>query len=235
MKKVSIFITIIMLILSISLAAEDYTIDGKLGVGNVDPVETLDVSGTVKGDAIKTELVYVTDSATGDNAILSPWSLEFSHDNSGTTYTTFMETTDGNKLDISFGPARNVRFIFDRYGFRIGSNTALLNQDGTYPLVVDGTILAKELQIKDATNWPDYVFTSNYKLKSLSEVEHYINQNGKLPEVPSELEVTRNGVNIGEMQTVLLKKIEELTLYMIDLEKQNSVLVNRVKQLEQRD
>jgi hypothetical protein len=93
----------------------------------------------------------------------------------------------------------------------------------------------KALNVK--TNvWADYVFKKDYKLRSLKEVEAYINTNSHLPEVPSTEEVTKNGINVAEMNATLLKKVEELTLYMIDqnkritqLEKQNAELVKTLK------
>ena len=68
---------------------------------------------------------------------------------------------------------------------------------------------------------PDYVFEKNYDLRPLTEVEAYINQNKHLPEIPAAKEMEKDGVNLGEMNMMLLKKVEELTLYMIDLKKEN--------------
>jgi hypothetical protein len=68
---------------------------------------------------------------------------------------------------------------------------------------------------------PDYVFEKNYNLRPLAEVENYINQNKHLPEVPAAKEMEANGVNLGEMNMLLLKKVEELTLYVIELKKEN--------------
>jgi hypothetical protein len=79
---------------------------------------------------------------------------------------------------------------------------------------------------------PDFVFNSDYKLKSLYEVENFINLNKHLPDVPSEKEVTANGLNLGDMNATLLQKVEELTLYMIDLKKENDALKSRVSNLE---
>jgi hypothetical protein len=69
-------------------------------------------------------------------------------------------------------------------------------------------------------HWNDYVFHDDYKLMPLSELESFVNANKHLPEIPSEKEVIENGINIGEMNALLLKKIEELTLYVIELKKQ---------------
>ena len=80
--------------------------------------------------------------------------------------------------------------------------------------------------------WYDHVFAQDYKLRSLSEVEQFIKTNHHLPEIPSEKEVNENGINLGEMQGKLLMKIEELTLYIIEQEKQLKELQNRISELE---
>lgn len=98
-------------------------------------------------------------------------------------------------------------------------------------LLVDGAIGASEVRV--STNaWCDYVFDKNYKLKSLSEVEKFIQINKHLPEVPSEKEVVENGMAVGEMMKIQMKKIEELTLYMIELQKQNEKLATEVASLK---
>jgi hypothetical protein len=70
------------------------------------------------------------------------------------------------------------------------------------------------------SDWPDYVFAPDYVLPDLSEVEACIKASGHLPEVPSAAEVEAEGVKVGEMNALLLKKVEELTLYIIELQKQ---------------
>lgn len=95
-----------------------------------------------------------------------------------------------------------------------------------YRLAVNGTIGSTEVKVENTSPWPDFVFRNDYKLLTLEQVEQHINENGHLPEIPSESEVTENGINLGEMDSKLLMKIEELTLYMIDMNK-------RMNQLEQ--
>ena len=82
--------------------------------------------------------------------------------------------------------------------------------------------------------WPDFVFASEYKLMSLSEVESYISQNNHLPNIPSEKEVLENGVDLGEMQTLQQQKIEELTLYTIAQEKKIESQEKLIKEQEER-
>jgi hypothetical protein len=99
---------------------------------------------------------------------------------------------------------------------------------GTYKLAVEGTIGARKIKITQEA-WADYVFDSCYHLPTLHQVEAYIQQNKHLPEVPSATEVKKDGLDLGDNQAVLLKKIEELTLYIIE---QNKQAENQKQQLE---
>jgi len=81
-----------------------------------------------------------------------------------------------------------------------------------------GEFWARKIKVTQ-TEWPDYVFDSSYKLLPLFQVEHFINLNGHLPDVPSEKDVVNGGLDVGDNQAVLLRKIEELTLYMIQVNK----------------
>ena len=84
---------------------------------------------------------------------------------------------------------------------------------------VDGTIYAKEIRVQ--TNvWSDFVFDSNYNLRPLSEVESFINKNKHLPEIPSANQVIEEGIDVAKMNALLLQKVEELTLYVIELNKE---------------
>jgi len=82
-------------------------------------------------------------------------------------------------------------------------------------LSVNGNIRAKEIKV-EAENWPDYVFEKNYALLSLSELKAYIVENGHLPEIPSAKNAAQEGIELGDINKRLLKKIEELTLYLLD-------------------
>ncbi len=81
-------------------------------------------------------------------------------------------------------------------------------------------MIAESVKVKLQSDWPDYVFSSSYKKLSLPELESYIKANHHLPEIPTTKEAETNGMNLGEMNAKLLKKIEELTLYMIELKKE---------------
>lgn len=95
-------------------------------------------------------------------------------------------------------------------------------------LAVNGKITAKEVEVT-ITGWPDYVFEKNYTLMPLNRVEEHIRINKHLPGVPSKIEVSKNGVNLGRMDAILLQKIEELTLHVIRQEKQIAALRQAVQ------
>lgn len=100
-------------------------------------------------------------------------------------------------------------------------NVGIGTTNPTAKLAVNGIIKAKEVKVTiEAVDWPDFVFNSNHKLRPLGEVEQFIKANNHLPEIPTETEVKQNGVGLGEMNAKLLQKIEELTLYMIEQQKQ---------------
>ena len=85
---------------------------------------------------------------------------------------------------------------------------------------VENLLCAREVKVQIRSCWPDFVFGKNYKLMPLQELEQFVNENQHLPEIPSAATVEENGIHVGEMNALLLKKIEELTLYVLDLQKQ---------------
>lgn len=89
-----------------------------------------------------------------------------------------------------------------------------------YSLAVSGGILTNEVYVKEVEDWYDVVFEDDYQLTSLSDLERYIKENKHLPDMPSESEVLTKGYEVVKLQGLLLKKIEELTLYTIELQKQ---------------
>jgi hypothetical protein len=113
------------------------------------------------------------------------------------------------------------------YSGKVGIGTT---NPGDYELAVNGEIRSKEVKVETA-NWPDYVFTKNYKLPTLDEVQKHIEQNGHLMNIPSAKEAEANGVELGEMNRLLLEKLEELTLYIIQLKKENDLQQEQINQL----
>ena len=118
-------------------------------------------------------------------------------------------------------PGNYKLFLADNGNIGIGTNNPLAK------LSVDGNICAKEVRVSLSGSpcWPDYVFAQDYDLMKISDLRNYVQQNRHLPGVPSAAEVEENGVELGATTEILLQKIEEMTLYILQLEE-------RVQQLE---
>jgi len=144
---------------------------------------------------------------------------------------------DGQVISTRIGGSSAGIGTFTNHIMRIFANgIAAINIDGAgniamgtadplpgYKLSVDGNIKARELVI-ETTGWPDYVFDQKYKLSSLKELESYIQQHQHLPDVPSAKEIENNGLHVGDVQKVMMEKIEELTLHIINLNKRIELL-----------
>lgn len=104
----------------------------------------------------------------------------------------------------------------------IGGNTARIAAG--HVLSVDGRVIAEEVTVQNSTSWPDYVFEKNYKLMSLEELSLFIKNNKHLPNIPAASVVEKEGIQLGEMNRKLMEKVEELTLYILELNKRIKVL-----------
>lgn len=127
----------------------------------------------------------------------------------------------------------NSGFISNSNGAVIGMTSPRLPQG--YKLAVAGKIIAEELNVRLQGNWPmpDYVFEGSYELMSLDSLHAYVTKNKHLPEVPSAKDVAENGLDVAAMEGVLLKKVEEMTLYIIELKKRLDEQQAKIEQLEQ--
>jgi hypothetical protein len=99
-------------------------------------------------------------------------------------------------------------------------------------LAVNGTVSAQKMLLSQTGRWPDYVFSKQYHLPSLTEVENFIKQNNHLPGIPSAAEVEKKGIDVADTQAALLKKLEELTLYVIELEKRSQKQSEEIGELK---
>ncbi len=193
------------------------TEDGKLGIGNLTPDHLLDVAGTL--------------NATGDATFQSDVEVQGNSHLNGITLYDDADITGADKIvgfnDLRFsGDSDNGTDLFIASDGRIGIGTTDL-QTG-YLVSVDGQILAEEVKIQNSDQWYDFVFDDDYNLPHLSQLEGFIKQNKHLPDVPSAKQVSEEGINLGEMNGILLKKIEELTLYIIEQQKQIDELRERL-------
>lgn len=111
---------------------------------------------------------------------------------------------------------------------QIGSGTPATG----YQLSVNGKVICTEARVQSTAAWPDYVFNDNYTLQSLELVEKFILANKHLPGIPSAAQVEKEGFDLGDMNRRLLEQIEQLTLHLIELKKENQQLNYRIAALE---
>ena len=169
-------------------------INGKLNVGGMNPYYMLDVAGEV---AINHKAIANYESSLN---LLKIGDIDYSG-----FQTAFFDEVSNEVVRITKG--------------RVG----ILTPTPDAALAVNGKIHAKEVKV-DLNNWPDYVFLESYELMPLLELENFISKYHHLKNVPSEKEVIRDGVMLGEMNKILLEKVEELTLYTIQQQKELNLL-----------
>lgn len=104
---------------------------------------------------------------------------------------------------------------------------------GPHKLAVEGSIGARKIKV-NVSGWPDFVFEPSYALPNLLDIESYVKEHKRLPNIPSAKEVDKEGIELGDMNKQLLQKVEELTLYLIDMKKENETLKTQNKQILRR-
>lgn len=132
------------------------------------------------------------------------------------------------KLDIN-GNLRTTGKFF--VGITDDSKVSSL-ADAGYAMAVNGSLLAAKMIVKKYENWPDYVFEDDYKLTPLSSLRKYISQFHHLPSVPSAKKIAEGGIDLAEMQALSIKKIEELTLYILHQQEQINRLDEEIESLK---
>lgn len=200
---------------------------GNVAIGNQTPASKLDVDGEITmsyGSRIGT-LLYDKFTYPDNNSTMGHYSLGWFTDPWNTNAGTLWVSGCGG---MKFFTGGSPRLAIDGSG-RVGIGTTIPDHE----LTVNGTIHAKEIIV--TVDIPaDYVFKPNYQLMPLSQVEQYVKTNSHLPEIPSAGEITKNGVNVGEMQNKLLQKIEELTLYVIEQQRTNNQQSAKIEELERK-
>ena len=193
---------------------------GMVGIGTTAPNTTFHVNGNGTDDIFRIQRLGGTKmwmDATGKIGI-------------GTLF------TPSNALDVYGGMTigYNYSSVAPSWGLlvsgAVGIGTTTIATG--YKLAVDGKIICTELTVQPYASWPDYVFADNYKLPSLLDLEKQIKENKHLPGIPSAKEVKDNGIHVGDMQTMMMEKIEQLTLYIIDLKKENQKMQSEIESLK---
>lgn len=213
--------------------------NGNVGIGTTTPGTSLNIVGTVRVNSGTIQL--------DNNQSIS------AKNTSGTYASIFFGGGDNNAYIGDYnGLFSQTKFVSGHGGYSFatgtsgGTNRMVIDTSGNvaigtnnpqgYKLAVNGSMIATSIKVKSYGSWPDYVFKPSYNLLSLSEVKSYIDQNQHLPDMPSEQEVAKNGVDLGEMVKLQTKKIEELTLYLIqqkdESDKQNKAQQEQINQLK---
>ncbi len=195
--------------------------NGNVGIKTNDPKYSLQI-----GNGTTTESLTLTGPPSSSNS----------------SFLNFQKGTTSEFVRLQFNAANKLLKItsdlgdimsFDGVNKNVGIGDITALNPNNYLLAVNGKIGAKEIIVENTSaTWPDYVFEKDYPLSSLEEVEHFVQSNKHLPEVPSAIEVKETGINIGDMNAVLLKKIEELTLYLIEQNKKINLLQEEITELK---
>lgn len=188
-----------------------YYNDGNIGLGTSNPAAKLHITGgsntSIFGDTGYNSNFIVQ----GESNFI--FRTDRNNDES-LSYTAFQDYTDGFIMKVQSNG-------------RVG----IMTNNPQTELAVNGTISAKQLIISTSgTYWPDYVFDKDYRLMPLDDLETYIKENKHLPGIPTAVEVEKDGQSVGEMQRKQMEKIEELTLYLIEQNKEIAKLKALVQQ-----
>jgi hypothetical protein len=197
------------------------TSTGNIGIGTTTPAQKLTVAmdGSTNGTGIAIQAVNSNGAGSQPGlAYLNP---------SGTKRMYSYLDVGTDTYNVANASSTNVLTITQAGNLSIGTS----NSQG-YMLAVAGSAIATSMTVKLQANWPDYVFKKKYRLPPLIEVKTYIDQNQHLPEMPSEQQVAKDGLNLGEMNKLLVKKVEEMTLYLIELNKQVEEQQKEIDQLK---
>lgn len=182
-------------------------------------------SGYFKGDVEMNNSNTIYSNNSGHMVLLHPT-------NGSGSFTIALNQTN-NQHDWDWGTSLELKKSGEmRKNIKTNGIALAVNKLGVdvFRIYGDGKVFATEVNVRLASNFPDYVFSPTYDLRSIDELNNYIQKNGKLPNMPSATEVEKEGLNVGETSRLLVEKIEELTLYIIQ---QQEIIKNQEKRLNE--
>lgn len=210
--------------------------NGNIGIAQQAPGHKLTI---YEGDSTRTNMLNLNHTAvTNSNFLIgnAPANYPVTNQRSSNVVESYtdLHISAANTGKIFFETSRTntvapVKMVLDNAG-NLGIGT---QNTSSYKLTVDGAIGARKVKVTSAA-WADFVFDHDYTLLGIPELEAFIKEYRHLPEIPSAAEVTKDGIDLGEMDKKLLQKIEELTLYLIDANKQIKALEAKVEKLEEK-
>jgi hypothetical protein len=203
------------------LSPDKLYVNGNVGIGTTAPITTLQVQNANTSYAS----TLVLKNTANHIAARAGITLENDNGNQTMFYKQASGNSDANDLILysSAGDTRVYTSGAERFRITNSGNIGIGTTDPKgYKLAVAGNMIAESVKVQLKGSWADYVFEDDYKLKTLEETEAFVKKNKHLPEIPSAAEVKTNGIDVGEMNAKLLKKIEELTLHLIEKEKKDN-------------
>lgn len=202
---------------------------GNVGMGTATPSQKLELAGSIFINSDNTAFAI---DANGSAPRLGFLKKAGAYPVFATAANVPMIFGQSNQTGLFTNIATSV--VTERMRIDANGNVGIGSTAPSQKLTVNGTIYGKEVKVDLLVPGPDYVFSKTYSLRSLKDVESYIEENQHLPEVPSAVEMEKDGIKVGEMNMMLLKKIEELTLYMIELEKRAARQQAEIEELKSR-
>ncbi|NSW46418.1 MAG: hypothetical protein HPY79_11450 [Bacteroidales bacterium] len=195
-----------------------FFVSGKVGIGTEQPAERMHVYESTNQSAF-----IRAENQSGNISI----GVDGAHAIINTSQDLMINWYSNKNVIVGGEQGGNFSTLYNTYLAVNGGKVGIGTINPQNELDVNGTIHCKLFKV-DVTDWYDEVFDENYNLMSIKELKNFVKQHKHLPDIPSEKEILQSGLDVGKMNSLLLKKIEELTLYILQLE-------NEIRQIKSKE